>query len=93
MENPHATSAMHLAAPLMYDGGWRPIAEEEANENNAKRPRDDRSPTVGVRKPVRRAVELSRTSLHKMSTQDRTHANKPRNEHTNADTKAHTKAH
>jgi hypothetical protein len=32
IENPHATSAMHLAAPLMYDGGWRPIAEEEANE-------------------------------------------------------------
>ena len=29
----------------------------------------------------------------KISTQDRTHANKPRNEHTNADTKAHTKAH
>ena len=31
--------------------------------------------------------------IHKISTQDRTHANKPRNEHTNADTKAHTKAH
>ena len=31
--------------------------------------------------------------FHTISTQDRTHANKPRNEHTNADTKAHTKAH
>ena len=44
MENPHATSAMHLAAPLMYDGGWRPIAEEEANEMRSAgqlRPRDD----------------------------------------------------
>ena len=34
-----------------------------------------------------------RLRLFKISTQDRTHANKPRNEHTNADTKAHTKAH
>ena len=34
---------------------------------------------------------LPRSSLpaYKISTQDRTHANKPRNEHTNADTKAH----
>ena len=28
--------------------------------------------------------------IHKISTQDRTHANKPRNEHTSADTKAHS---
>ena len=31
--------------------------------------------------------------LTQISTQDRTHANKQRNEHTNADTKAHKKAH
>ena len=33
------------------------------------------------------------TVLVQISTQDRTHANKPQNEHTNADTKAHMKAH
>ena len=32
-------------------------------------------------------------SYYQISTQDRTHANKPRNEHTNADTKAHMMAH
>ena len=31
--------------------------------------------------------------INRISTQDKTHANKPRNEHTNADSKAHTKAH
>jgi hypothetical protein len=47
------------------------------------------SPVLGS---AGRLSAVAEADALKISTQDRTHANKPRNEHTNADTKAHTKA-